>query len=46
MRRQIQTVVVRLCAGFIAVLVLPLKEMVGVINEAKRRHEQGFYKWI
>jgi hypothetical protein len=46
MRKQIQTVVVRLCAGFIAALASPSKATVGVINETKHRSEQGFYKWI
>ena len=46
MRRQIQTVVERQCAAFIAALESHLKATVGVINETKHRAEQGFYKWI
>jgi hypothetical protein len=43
MRRQIQTVVVRLCAAFTAALEYHSKVMVGDINETKHGSEQGFY---
>ena len=46
MRRQIQTVVVKLCAAFIAALGFHSKATVGDINETKHRSDQHLCKWI